>query len=342
MRSAEEEASIVRMEPGFARRGSSLSWRQHATTPEEAPDADARRRVPRLAPPLPTAGIRQRPPRRERRRRGAARARHRWSRRDLRLRPHARARRAHDGAPGHVGQDHQPHAPHRRDLDRPPVQARGGAARLPRVGLRPALSRPRRVQRHLPGDEAHRCRPRHRLPPAFPRLHARGPGPGPDAGHRHDGRQGRPLQAPGRAGEPGRLRPHQGAPARRHRHPRHQGHRDRRALHARVPGHAVPDHDPRGRRFRRVLRRPGRCARRDDRGKARRAARRGGGEVLGKVRSVRRRRDLRRRLRAARARVPRRRARRGRLSDHILRHAPSPFLHRRAGRVRRPAHRRGP
>ena len=40
------------------------------------------------------------------------------------------------------GRARQPDAAYRRDDHRPPAQARGGAAGLPGIGLRPALSRP--------------------------------------------------------------------------------------------------------------------------------------------------------------------------------------------------------
>ena len=53
----------------------------------------------------------------------------------------------------------------------------------------------------LPGDGAGRRGPRHRLPPALPRLPARRPGARPRDRHRHDRRQGRPL-ASGRASRP--------------------------------------------------------------------------------------------------------------------------------------------
>jgi 4-hydroxybutyryl-CoA dehydratase/vinylacetyl-CoA-Delta-isomerase len=69
-------------------------------------------------------------------------------------------------------------------------------------------------------------------------------GRGPVAGHRHDRRQGRPQQAPAPAGQPRHLRARRRAQRPRHRHQRHQGHRHRRALHARVPGHALPQHGP--------------------------------------------------------------------------------------------------
>ena len=213
--------------------------------------------------PLPAARVRQWPARRKRRRRAAAGARHRrvGVTYDFALKDRAPA--ADDGPPGDLGQDRQPHAAHRRDVDRSALQARGGAARLPRdAAARSAISRhdaPQRASSRRPSGSMPSAR--HRLSPALPRLPAPRPGRGPDARRRHDRRQGRPLQAARRAGQPRRLRAHQGAAAGRHRHPRHQGDRHGRALHARVPGHAVPHHDGRGRGLRGLLRGAGRCRR---------------------------------------------------------------------------------
>ena len=120
----------------------------------------------------------------------------------------------------------------------------------------------------------YRRRARHRLSPALPRLSARSPGRGPDARHRHDGRQGRPLASARASRRTPTVYVHiEGARAGRHRHPRHQGDRHRRALHARVPRHAVPQHERGGCGFRGLLRRAGRCAGRDHRRAARPGAR---------------------------------------------------------------------
>ena len=86
-------------------------------------------------------------------RRAAAGARHRRRRRHLRFRAAARARRADDGAAGHERQDRQPHAAHRRDVARTcSTSSRRCGCVCREIGLRPALSHPRRAQRHLPGD----------------------------------------------------------------------------------------------------------------------------------------------------------------------------------------------
>ncbi len=225
----------------------------------------------------------------------------------------------HDGAPGHVGQDRQPHAPHQREFDGPALQARGGPSGLPDVRLRAALSDARCAERHLPVHQADRRSSRHRLQPALSRSYLH------DIQDRDltlgvamtDAKGDRSMR-PGPAGQPGRLRPHQGAEAGRHRHPRHQGDRHRRALYARVPGDALPNPRSGGQGFRRVLRGPRRRARRHHRRAPRGPARRGLRQVLGQIRPVRRRRDLRRRIRAARSGLPGRRNRRGRLPDHVV------------------------
>ena len=101
---------------------------------------------------------------------------------------------------GDIGQDRQPDAPHQRDLDGPALQARGGPAGLPGVGLRPALSHPRRPQRR---SSRRRSAPTTSTAPTitqrFLDLSARGAGRGPDPRRRHDRRQGRPLEAAGRS-----------------------------------------------------------------------------------------------------------------------------------------------
>jgi 4-hydroxybutyryl-CoA dehydratase/vinylacetyl-CoA-Delta-isomerase len=82
----------------------------------------------------------------------------------------------------------------------------------------------------------------HRAPRPLRGLPAARAGARPVAGHRDDRRQGRPQQAPAPAGQPRHLCAHRRAQRARHRHFGHQGDRHRRALHARVPGHAVPQH----------------------------------------------------------------------------------------------------
>ena len=194
----------------------------------------------------------------------------------------ARARGPDDGPPGHVGQDRQPHAAHRRDLDRPPLQARGRAARLPGVRLRrSATSRHDALngifQATKRTDDAHGTDYHQRFLAYLHEVQDEDL----TLGVAMTDAKGDRSKRPGEQANPRRLRAHQGAPPGRHRHPRHQGHRHRRALHARVPGHALPHHDAGGRGLRRLLRRAGRCRRASPSWRARRAARRGGGEVLG-------------------------------------------------------------
>ena len=160
------------------------------------------------------------------------------------------------------------------------------------------------LQRAAADDRAGRCRDRLALRRALPRLPARLPGQGPDPRHRHDRRQGRPQQAAARAGQPRQLRPHRRAQRQGPRHLGHQGDRHRRALHARVPGHAEPQHDRGRRRLRRLLRRALRRRRPDHRRPPGRPARREGGALFQQVRPVDRRARLRPRVRALGAGVP--------------------------------------
>src|SRR6266536_3172871 len=93
-------------------------------------------------------------------------------------------------------------------------------------------------------------------------------------------------------------------------------------------------------RVRGLLRRAGRCRRRDRCGTAGGPSGRGRGEIFGALRTIDRRRAVRGRVRAVGAGVSRRRVRGGGGADHLLCDASPPFLHRRARRVRRSLDRR--
>ncbi len=258
--------------------------------------------------------------RRERGRRAAARARHQRGRRDLRLRPATRARGADDArARRHRGKTVNRMLHINETTDGPAQQARGGAAGVPaRSGCAQRYLAHDALNAPLPGDAAHRRRPRHAT--ISQRFLA----------YLHDVQdedltlgiamtdaKGDRSQAAARAGEPRRLRPHRRAHG--------QTASSSRGTKAIVTGApymheflVMPcrDDDAGGRGLRRLLRRAGRCA---DGVTivARPAGRPGesGREVLGQIRPVDRRRDLRRRVRAVGARVPRRRVRGGAASS---------------------------
>ncbi len=255
--------------------------------------ADERRRLPRVAAPLQADGLRRRPARRVGGRR--ARASRPASTRSAspttsRCDPSATA--ADDRRCRRASGSRQPHAAHRRELGRRPAeQARGGAPALPGNRLRAALPGARRAERARPGQRAHRRR-RAAAPStgALPGLPAPRAGPGPDARHRDDRRQGRPQRRPHEQANPDTYVHIVERNAKGIVISRHQGDRHRRALHARVPGHALPQHGRGGRRLRGLLRGAGRCARPHHRrapGRpARREARARRGAVLAPLRPV--------------------------------------------------------
>ena len=116
-------------------------------------------------------------------------------------------------------------------------------------------------------DPADRRPAWHRLQPAFPELSPRRSGPRPDARHRDDRRQGRPLCAPGSSRSTGastftsRERRTDGIVIRGTKDDRH-----RRTLYARIPGDALPDPRAKDRDFRGCAAPcPSQCARRDHR-----------------------------------------------------------------------------
>ena len=250
-----------------------------------------------------------------------------------------------DGGAAHQRQARQPADPHRHE--RGDLLNKLEAVRLvcqetgcaQRYLTHDALNAIGQVSARI--DDAHGTQRAHGALPGLPAPRA---GPGPDAGRRHDGRQGRPQPAPARAGQRRQLCAHRRAQCEGHRHLRHQGHRHRRALHARVAGHALPQHGAGRRRLRGLLRGAHRCAGPDHRRAPGRPARREGGAwrsaVFAQVRPEHRRVHVRSRARALGQRVLRRRVGTQRPPHVQLRDAPPAYLHRGAGRLWRPAHRR--
>ena len=225
--------------------------------------------------------------------------------------------------------------------ERSPLSGYASIGRDELQALMVATRRRRQAQRHdLP-------RARRRLRPPLPARPDHGGG----GGHR---RQGRPQQAPGRAGRPRHVPARGRAAKRRHRRARSQG----AHVGLRRRGGADRDPDARhaqgGRRLHGRVRDPGRHAR-DHHGRARvqrrQRQRMGGADLLPR----RARRDvhrLQRRLRAARADLPERRvAARGRRRQPLRERQPpglprhrvgeAPPLHRRRGADRRAQRHRG-
>ena len=258
-------------------------------------------------------------------------ARHQRHRRDLRLRAARRPGAGDARGAGLERQDRQPDAADRQQQRRPAEQARG---RAPRSARRPAapsatcrttrFSALRQATARIDADTRHATTGERFL--AY--LH--------DVqdedltlGIAMTDAKGDRCKRPHEQANPDSYVHIVERSADGHRHLGHQGDRHRRALRARVPGHAVPQHDRGRRRLRRLLRRadrrrrphhrraPGRPARRE----RRRCSRSKYGQSTGV-------RHLRPRLRAVGARVPRRRV--GARGDaHLqLRHPPPPYLHR--------------
>ena len=229
---------------------------------------------------------------------------------------------------------------------RPAQQARGGAAALPGNGLRAALPRPRRAQRARPGDaRASTTRTAHRAtarasPPTCTHVQDQDL----TLGIAMTDAKGDRSQAAARSRPtPTATCTSSSATPSGIVISRHQGDRHRRALRARVPGHALPQHDarptPTSRSAARcrstppgvtIVARP-----------AGRPGREHGGAVLATSTASRPAScifdDV---FVAVGARLPRRRV--GALgAPHLqLRDPPPPHLHRRARRLRRPADRR--